>query len=173
MTNDHRQQRSHEDRHCNPLDEPPGLWEVQRYGRDSFGNEDYVSRYGMRPTEWYNRQVRILGRTAVECTHDELAQPIAKDVVALAARAPGCSGTLVIDLFVGPRQHPVLDLARPTGRPRTRFRVGRSRLRLDAAERRGAEPVNRHPQHRLPLGPGGRIGNIRRAPHRLYRPALG
>jgi hypothetical protein len=43
------------------------LWEVQQYGRDSFGDSDYVSLYGLKPADWYARGVRILGRTAVEC----------------------------------------------------------------------------------------------------------
>jgi hypothetical protein len=45
---------------------PLALWEVEQYGRDSFGDPDYVSIYGLAPCEWYARGVRILGRTAVE-----------------------------------------------------------------------------------------------------------
>ena len=26
---------------------------MQRYGRDSYGDIDYVSVYGMRPADWY------------------------------------------------------------------------------------------------------------------------
>ena len=48
------------------------LWEVQRYGRDSYGDPEYVSIYGMRPSEWYAKGARVLGRTAVECTRDPL-----------------------------------------------------------------------------------------------------
>jgi hypothetical protein len=77
------------------------LWEVERYGRDSFGNADYVSLYGLRPADWHAQDVRLLGRTAVECTRDELAAAIARDVSAVADRAPRCSGTLVIDPFAG------------------------------------------------------------------------
>jgi hypothetical protein len=49
------------------------LREVQQYGRDSFGDPDHVSIYGLKPNQWYVRGVRILGRTAVECTPDRLA----------------------------------------------------------------------------------------------------
>ena len=28
------------------------LWEVERYGLDSFADADYVSVYGMRPADW-------------------------------------------------------------------------------------------------------------------------
>jgi hypothetical protein len=49
------------------------LQEVQQYGADSFGDSEYVSLYGLTPTAWYARGVRILGRTAVECTRDGLA----------------------------------------------------------------------------------------------------
>ena len=63
------------------------LWEVQRYGTDTYGDADYVSVYGMRPAEWHARGVRLLGRTAVECTRDGLGDAIGKDVSAIAAKA--------------------------------------------------------------------------------------
>jgi hypothetical protein len=77
------------------------LWEVQRYGADSYGDPDYVSIYGMRPAEWHARGVRLLGRTAVECTRDRLADTIGEDVAAVAATAPATAGALVIDPFAG------------------------------------------------------------------------
>jgi hypothetical protein len=66
------------------------LHEVQQYGRDSFGDPDHVSIYDLKPHDWYARGVRILGRTAVECTPDRLADLIGRDVaaVARARRAP-------------------------------------------------------------------------------------
>jgi hypothetical protein len=76
------------------------LPEVQRYGRENYGDPDYVSLYGMRPADWYARGVRIAGRTAVECTRDRLADLIGRDIAAVAARAAGGVG-LVIDLFAG------------------------------------------------------------------------
>jgi hypothetical protein len=76
------------------------LWEVQRYGIDSYGDADYVSIYGMRPPEWDAKGVRLLGRTAVECTRDELGDAIGKDVAATAATAPAARA-LVIDPFAG------------------------------------------------------------------------
>src|SRR5215813_10815586 len=76
------------------------LWEVQQYGRDSFGDPDYVSIYGLKPHEWDARGVRILGRTAVECTRDPLAVLIGRDVAAAAKSASGSSPT-VVDLFAG------------------------------------------------------------------------
>ena len=77
------------------------MWEVQRYGSDSYGNADHVSVYGMRPAEWYTKGVRLLGRTAVECTPNALADAIGKDVAGVAARAPRKTGTLVVDPFAG------------------------------------------------------------------------
>jgi hypothetical protein len=77
------------------------LWEVERYGRDSFGDPDYVRIYGMRPAEWYARGIRILARTAVECTRDQLADLIASDVAAVTRTAPGTAGSVVIDPFAG------------------------------------------------------------------------
>jgi 16S rRNA G966 N2-methylase RsmD len=76
------------------------LWEVEQYGRDSFGDPDYVSIYGLKPREWYARGVRILGRTAVECTRDRLADQIGRDVAAVA-RAASAASWLVVDLFAG------------------------------------------------------------------------
>jgi predicted RNA methylase len=73
------------------------LWEVEQYGRDSFGDPDYVSIYGLAPREWYARGVRILGRTAVECTRDRLADRIGRDVAAIA----GSASSVVVDLFTG------------------------------------------------------------------------
>ena len=77
------------------------LWEVQRYGSDSFGDADYVSVYGLRPADWYGRGVRLLGRTAVECTRDALADAIGKDVARVAASVPAVARALVVDLFAG------------------------------------------------------------------------
>ena len=77
------------------------LWEVQRYGIDSYGDADYVSIYGMRPVEWHAKGVRLLGRTAVECTRDNLADAIGKDVAATAATAPATARVLVLDPFAG------------------------------------------------------------------------
>ena len=64
------------------------MWEVERYGVDSYGDPDYVSVYGMRPADWYAKGVRLLGRTAVECTRDAVADAIGKDVGGVAALAP-------------------------------------------------------------------------------------
>src|SRR5260221_7458417 len=82
-------------------DEVLELWEVRRYGGDSYGDADYVSVYGLRPADWYARGVRLLGRWTVECTRDSLAEAIATDVASVAATAPPSSGRLVIDPFVG------------------------------------------------------------------------
>ena len=77
------------------------LWEVERYGSDSYGDADYVCIYGMRPGTWHARGIRILGRTAVECTRDALADAIARDIATVARTAPRVEGTLVIDPFAG------------------------------------------------------------------------
>ena len=77
------------------------LSEVQRYGRDSYGDTDYVSIYGMRPSDWHAKGARVLGRTAVECTRDGLGDAIGKDVAAIAATCPDTSRMLVVDPFAG------------------------------------------------------------------------
>jgi len=77
------------------------LREVQRYGADSYDDPNYVAIYGMRPDEWHEKGVRLLGRTAVECTRDALADAIGKDVAGVVATAPHPTRPLVVDLFAG------------------------------------------------------------------------
>ena len=61
------------------------LSEVLRYGIDSYGDADYVSIYGLPPVEWYGKGIRLLGRTAVECTRDQLANAIGREIAAIDA----------------------------------------------------------------------------------------
>jgi len=77
------------------------LDEVERYGVESYGDAHYVSIYGLRPHAWFAEGVRLLGRTAVECTRDRLADEIGRDVAAAARSAPGHDRALVIDPFAG------------------------------------------------------------------------
>lgn len=77
------------------------LWEVERYGRDSFRDPDYVSVYGLKPAEWHARGVRLLAPTAVECTRDRLADLMGRDIAALAQSAPAGPGPVVVDPFAG------------------------------------------------------------------------
>jgi hypothetical protein len=77
------------------------LEEVEQYGRDSFGDADYISIYGMRPREWHGRGIRLLGRTAVECTRDALADRIARDVASVTARMASTDKLVVVDPFAG------------------------------------------------------------------------
>jgi hypothetical protein len=76
------------------------LAEIEQYGLDSFADNDYVSIYAMPPREWYQRGIRLLGRTAVECTRDGLGDHIGKDVATLASRMPA-NEFVVIDPFAG------------------------------------------------------------------------
>ena len=76
------------------------LAEIKRYGLESFGDSDYMSIYGMQPEEWYHRGIRVLGRTAVECTRDALGDRIGLDVAAVAKRMPW-NQYVVIDPFAG------------------------------------------------------------------------
>ena len=77
------------------------LDEVQRYGSDSFSDPDYIRLYGMTPPQWYARGVRVLGRTAVECTRDPLADRIGRDIAAAAASMPADGRFVVLDPFAG------------------------------------------------------------------------
>ena len=77
------------------------LWEVQRYGTDSYADAEYISVYGLRPAEWYAKGIRVLGRTAVECTRDVLADAIGAEIAANANAAARAGGVVVIDPFAG------------------------------------------------------------------------
>jgi hypothetical protein len=76
------------------------LAEVQRYGLESFADADYVSIYGMSPEEWHSLGIRVLGRTAVECTRDALRDRIGFDIASVAKRMPR-NQYVVIDPFAG------------------------------------------------------------------------
>ena len=77
------------------------LHEVQQYGLDSFADADYVRIYGMAPAEWYGRGIRLLGRTAVECTRDALADRIGRDIADVAAKLGDTCRFGAIDPFAG------------------------------------------------------------------------
>ena len=74
------------------------LPEIHRFGIDSYGDPNYVSIYGLQPAQWHARGIRLLGRTAVECTRDDLASAIGRDVAALAFDS---AHALVVDPFAG------------------------------------------------------------------------
>ncbi len=77
------------------------LDEIRAYGVDSYGNADYVCIYGLQPAEWYAKGIRLLGRTAVECTRDELADRIGRDVAAIAGSGVSGKRPVLIDPFAG------------------------------------------------------------------------
>ena len=77
------------------------LWEIQRYGSDSYGDADYLSIYGLAPATWHEKGIRLLGRTAVECTRDQLADAIGQDTATTANSGPPTQGITVIDPFAG------------------------------------------------------------------------
>jgi len=76
------------------------LAEIEQYGLNSFAAADYLSIYGMSPREWHRKGIRLLGRTAVECTPDALGDRIGLDVASVAARMP-LNRFVVIDPFAG------------------------------------------------------------------------
>jgi len=86
--------------HSSRRNEMLTLAEIEQYGLDSFADADYVSIYGMPPREWYRHGIRLLGRTAVECTRDALGDRIGLDVASVAARMPS-NQLVVIDPFAG------------------------------------------------------------------------
>jgi hypothetical protein len=77
------------------------LWEVEKFGCDSFGDPGAVSLYGMTPAQWHARGVRILGRTTLEAVRDPLGNRIGEGVARVAATAPPGSALGVIDPFAG------------------------------------------------------------------------
>jgi hypothetical protein len=77
------------------------LDEVRQYGIDSFADADYLGLYGMPPAEWHASGVRLLGRTAVECTRDVLADRIGRDIAGVAALLAKDTRFTAIDPFAG------------------------------------------------------------------------
>jgi predicted RNA methylase len=77
------------------------LWEVQKYGADSFSDSDYVGIYGMPPVEWYQRGIRLLARTTVECVRDSLGESIGKDVESVIRDVASSMKFAVVDPFAG------------------------------------------------------------------------
>ena len=77
------------------------LWEIQKYGVDSFSNPQYVSIYRMPPAEWYQRGVRLLARTTVEAVRDELGEMIGRDVESVIQYTAPATKFAVIDPFAG------------------------------------------------------------------------
>jgi hypothetical protein len=82
-----------------PPQQPCG--KVQQYGVDSFADPDYIRLYGMTPAEWHACGIRLLGRTAVECTRDPLGDRIGRDVASAATSLPPQTKFTVIDPFAG------------------------------------------------------------------------
>ena len=77
------------------------LWEVQQFGLDSFADPAYVCIYGMPPTEWYRRGIRLLARTTLEAVRDTLGDLIGQDVARLLHKVPPTTTCTVIDPFAG------------------------------------------------------------------------
>jgi precorrin-6B methylase 2 len=86
--------------HGSKRNEVLSLAEIEQYGRDGFADPHYLSIYGMSPREWYGCGIRLLGRTAVECTRDALGDRIGRDVASVAACMPS-NQFVVIDPFAG------------------------------------------------------------------------
>src|SRR6516162_3371789 len=77
------------------------LWEVEKYGKDCFGDPNHVHLYGMPPKEWHGRGVRILAPTCLEAVKDPLGNKIGEDIAELAARVSDKRPFGVIDPFAG------------------------------------------------------------------------
>ena len=77
------------------------LLEVEKYGRDCFGDPDHVHLYGMKPKEWYGQGVRILARTCLEAVKDPLGEKIGSDIAEIVGRVSGKRPIGVVDPFAG------------------------------------------------------------------------
>ena len=103
MTDDHHLPRYDRDFLLSPAkrNQIVALWEVEKFGRDSFGDPDAVSLYGMTRAQWYGRGIRILARTTLEAVRDPLGNRIGEDVARIAATAPRGTDFGVVDPFAG------------------------------------------------------------------------
>jgi len=99
------------------------LEEVLQYGIDSFDDPDYLSLYGLRPAKWYALGIRLLGRTAVECTRDVLADRIGRDISRVTASLPAATPVTSHRSLCGLLQHPLLDSPARGCRARHRLRA--------------------------------------------------
>ena len=134
------------------------LWEVQRYGSDSYGDTDYVSVYGMRPDDWHAKGARLLGRTVVECTRDRLGDAIGKEVAAIAGpRLPGARAQ-VVDLFAGSGNTLYWLLRHLPGSRGRRIRVGCCSFPAHSAQYRSSGVAHRHLEHGLSHRTGRHLG---------------
>jgi hypothetical protein len=77
------------------------LWEVEKYGRDCFGDPNHVHLYGMAPKDWYQRGVRILARTCLEAVKDPLGNKIGSDIADTVTPVAGGRSIGVVDPFAG------------------------------------------------------------------------
>jgi hypothetical protein len=77
------------------------LWEVQKFGSDSFGDPDHVCIYGMKPAEWYGRGIRLLARTTLEAVSDKLGDMIGRDVARAIGKAGAEQKLGAVDPFAG------------------------------------------------------------------------
>src|SRR5215467_3307310 len=148
------------------------LAEIKRYGLDTFADADYLSIYGMRPEEWYSRGVRVLGRTAVECTPDTLADHIGLDVASVAQRMPW-NRFVVVDQFAGSCNTSVLDFAASAKFRGHRLRIRPSCLRSHATQPQGDGAEDQPCTWRLCRAPRGTPRTGRSRYCRLRRAPLG
>jgi len=74
------------------------LGDVIEAGRVLTGDPEGMAFYGLAPSAWYARGIRLLGRTCVEATPDVTARPIARTAHALLGRRERVG---VVDLFAG------------------------------------------------------------------------
>jgi hypothetical protein len=78
------------------------LSDIIEVGRVLTGDPEGMAFYGMAPSTWYDRGIRLLGRTCMEATPDVTALPIARTVSELiAGSASGGDGIGVVDPFAG------------------------------------------------------------------------
>jgi hypothetical protein len=77
------------------------LWEVEKFGRDSFGDPDHVRLYGMTPAQWHGRGVRLLARTVLEAVSDPLGDAIGADIARVVGRDARATKIGVLDPFAG------------------------------------------------------------------------
>ena len=78
------------------------LWEVQKFGPPPVSAIPNMCVYGMSPTEWYRRGVRLLARTTVEAARDKLGTMAGKGVESVIRKAaPPTARFGIIDPFAG------------------------------------------------------------------------
>jgi hypothetical protein len=77
------------------------LDEILLVSRSYYGDEGLLSLFGKKPKSFYNMGIRILGRSAIECSIDAHSIGMAKSIKKLKRALFPHEEAVILDLFLG------------------------------------------------------------------------